>query len=468
MNPTTTWNWDEGKLHCWGRFTFDVPSTLRCSQLVLLRCFHRRCGLCVAWEPWPSATGRRTHGEMFAILLWRNWSGRGWKGPWLWQVSKLLGQAPTWGGWVSGVAIIFPSNGWRCGGCLEFCFEPSESTETTGTPCARTPTTNIGDIWAGQISLFTLTQRRAKRWPMLIHHFTTYFQCFVLPLNSCSFCKPHARWYYRKKAAKMSKRVFPATKQETSRDLQQNLENEHVYRWNNIFFQERYQLLAESADFLRLKSLGMVQVAQDPRCPLEGVHLALAETEKAKIGEDCREDFGCSLRIFFPVFCLKCWKKHKRSSGSSGWGFNMWLMKKKRFTCRLRRGNTYELDSGVPSNTTNVSVSVEVFICRHTSLLVKKDSVSTSKRCILGRWRLIRSHGHHGFACQWFSITFEEIYSFFPFFFQQIRKIDPKPPFFFSKKNVGRESRMPWPKRCGKRWRTSSRWLVCWWSRQTL
>ena len=53
------------------------------------------------------------------------------------------------------------------------------------------------------------------------------------------------------------------------------------------FFKKRHQLHAESAHFLRSNS--MVQVAQDPRCPLEGVHLALAETEKAKIaGEDFR------------------------------------------------------------------------------------------------------------------------------------------------------------------------------------
>ena len=119
-------------------------------------------------------------------------------------------------------------------------------------------------------------------------------------------------------------------------------------------------------------------------------------------------------------------KTHEHSSGSWGWGFNMWLRRNIQISIfvGLARGNTYDLDSGVPSNTRNVNI--EVFICRHTSSLVKKDSVSTSKRCILGTYARFFSKKH----------TF-----FFAF-------------------HVGRESRMPWPKRCGRRWRTSLRWPV--------
>ena len=162
-----------------------------CSQLVVLRCFHRRCGI-FAWRenrdppPLVSTTGRRTHGEMFPIL-WRNWSGCGWKGPWLWQVSAL-----SRGGFFFGCGDNFPIERVKMLRCLEFCFEPSESIETTATRVPGPQPQTLVTYGRVKISLYS-TQRRAKRWPMLIHHFTTYFQCFVLPLNSCSFCKPHAR-----------------------------------------------------------------------------------------------------------------------------------------------------------------------------------------------------------------------------------------------------------------------------------
>ena len=92
--------------------------------------------------------------------------------------------------WVSRVAIIFPS--W---------VRPYDAWNpaTVQRPGTRPGPKPMALVTYGLKSLTHPKTR--KRWPTLIHHVTTYFQCFFLPLNSCNFCKP-PRWYYRKRQPK--------------------------------------------------------------------------------------------------------------------------------------------------------------------------------------------------------------------------------------------------------------------------